>query len=405
MNDTRPCHRLIVLPAAVLIALSAVRPVMTQSVNLPIPEKMFGWYESGRIYVELGPLNSNSQGAEDKWQGQPHGFQHGTLFGNHIGSIIPMRVTFFIMDPRPGTDEKPIKMEFPALKAQPPRLTLEQVDKPDWRIAGPEALAQGEQAVTIKTKEGESFTWGGKTEKATRIRIDLLVSTLKDPRMRIRFWLECTYAAKELPDGAGPDWQNVRTPLYPVSLSPIADTGPDLSIGNTSLVEQERPLLIGYILLGGGMAGLLLVLITTAGPMVRSRFARDNHLQEDELLWRQLRPVLARTKTGEGYAFTRSDAGTVVGAIKIFFGTGSWSVEEHQQRQGQVDQLVPGNNVPGTTGAMLYQIVAALQGEVVERQQDLTPARYAEIVTWIEALVPDPHKNRRPIFFFPKRHD
>lgn len=341
--------------------------------DIAVPDRVFGWYQDNRIFVEVMVVSRPD--ALDHAFGISQPYVPGERFGNRVGHIIPVRFRIFIL-----AGEGDVKLDFEALNASPPRLTVEAIENPDWHIARPEALNEGEQPLIINVRENAQLSWGGKLHPCTRmVQINALLQTMKDPRFRMNLWLEFKYAVGTLPGGA-PDWRLIETPDYWVDLSRTADPGPDLSLGDRQPVRPQRPYPLAYTLLGAGLLLILTPAVYYGTRWLRRTFGAAGGLDPVELFWHTVRPVLKRCRLPgavEQYAFMKGDVDVIVAAVEKYLGTAAWPVEELWERRFEV-----------ADGERWYQVLEPLKRGVVQLGNELPPERYGEIVQLIRRLCP-----------------
>lgn len=334
------------------------------------------WLVKDRLYVEVGVVNTvDPDPSADP--SVPSSFPYGEHFSNRLGDVIPMRVRIFAVHP---ADDKhpPVALDFAPLKAG--RLTHDPdpENDPDWVLADPKALAAGEkplmfpeapQVVTIRTPDG-------KDRNADLWDIRLFVQTKRRPDPML-FWMEFAYATEVTPNGSL-DWKVASTPDFIISQSKTADNGNDLSMGNTSTINQNPPKLLAILLCS---LGLVLVLVPTGRAVVRivrPWFSRTVERDPAEKAWSVLGPVLERTRTKEGYALTHRDVEIVVKAVKDFFGI-TYGVTTLKEKRYAVDD-----------GEELYKVLYSLEHGVLENGAKMDEKDFAKQIERIELLVPRP---------------
>lgn len=342
-----------------------------------IADQASAWYEKERIFVQVSIINSEHEDAIDSQVRAQMGREwtnlYGERFGNPVGSVIPLRVRIFAVDPKPG--QLPVRLDVSTLRANPPRFTLQQQPDPNWRIALSDAT-ENREALNVASLAVQ-LPWGGKTYSTELTQISMLVQTFKDPRQRIPFWLEFKYSTSNLPDGT-PDWKAVNTPAWSVDMSPTMDPGNDLSLGDLNPAEQTRPRALGWGLVSLSVLILAWIFVFRATAWLRRRFPQAHSMDAREKLWATLRPILKRTKNGSGFAFRAEDLSNITAAVAEYAQVESWSSAELWNRRFE-----------RTDGERWFNIIAPLKG--AEQQSALLPAeRCAEIVNMIRTICPEP---------------
>jgi hypothetical protein len=357
--------------------------------DIPVPDKVFGWYEDQRIFIQTEVINT--QMLPDEYDTAGGGtFRFGERFGNRVGNLIPVRFRIYLVKPAAGQRE--IEIEFPSLRDAPPRLTLQNVENQDWFVASPELLQKGESPISVREFRDARLDWGGKVYECSRmVEVTLVVQTFKDPRYRMNLWLEFTAALNALP-GGGLDWKPMETPDFWVDLSRTADPGNDLSLGNTNLVPPARPLALAWVLIGGGAFVGLSVLVFWTTRYLRRNFGGLRSLDDQERLWHVLAPILkqrAVTLAGvkEAYELTVVDIVRILEAVNEFINATeentvnvhAWTLEEF--RQGV-------NNIKD--GERWLHVVEPLRAVAGGVDKALLPDRYGRIIGMIREICPQP---------------
>jgi hypothetical protein len=378
------------LAALTLSGASAFAQQPRQPGAVPVADKVFDWFpkeaplKDRRIYVEVEILTeSTAHDQYDRLTGQ--NFRYGERFGNKVGNLIPVRFRIFLVKPPAGGEETTV--QFAALSANPPRLTLLPVPNQDWHVANQAVLPAGEQPVSIVSVPNVVLDWGGKEYQCSQmIQVTALVQTFKDPRFRLNLWLEFTYAMSRLP-GGGPDWRPLETPDFWVDLSSVADPGPQLSTGNTDEVEQLRPVMPAFVLIGVGALFALTPLIYWVTRFARRNLASVQALDPAEQLWRTLKPILSRSIVDNNprlYRISNQDVAAIVTAIGVYvFRTdgvpiNAWTVEELLERQDEI-----------ADGEQWYALLKPLKRRVVQLGKRLTPEAYGRIIAQIRQVCPE----------------
>lgn len=341
--------------------------------DIAVPDRVFGWYENNRIFVEVMVVSRPDE--LDHAFGIVQSYVPGERFGNRVGHVIPVRFRIFVLK-----GEGDVRLNFEPLSASPPRLTEAALENPDWHLARKEALNEGEEPLIINVKEDTQLAWGGKLHPCARmVQINALVQTMKDPRFRMNLWLEFKYAVGNLPGGA-PDWRLIETPDYWVDLSRTADPGPDLSLGDRQPVRPQRPYLLAYTLLAAGLLLIFTPAVYYGTRWLRRTFGAVGGLDPVELFWHTVRPVLKRCRIPgavEQYVFKKDDVAVIVAATEQYLGTAAWPIEELWERRFEV-----------ADGERWYQVLEPLKRGCLQLGKDLPPERLGEIVQLIRLLCP-----------------
>jgi hypothetical protein len=367
---------------------------MAQAPNTgPVPDEVDGWYENGRLYVNLTIMNDTRRDdiddAVDKALGMPRRALHGERFGNRIGTVVPVRIRYFVLDAKEG--EKPLKLDISQLKASPPRLTFTPAPNGDnWIFANPLSVKGWEPLQVVSMPA--VLPWGGHEFQTQMTQINCLVQTAKkdtnSPNTeRIPFWMEFKYAIDDLPGSGGPDWKAVNTPSWVIDMSPTADPGPQLSLGDLTYWKQDRPVVLGLVLIGLSVFAVSWVLVRRGLPALRG-LVPGGVMDASEELWRTLNPILERTKVEGGYEFNKRTARAVLDACLTYISHGTdvnvkafsyeqFTEEQHSYKDGALwrDVLTTlkaaGMGLNGKAG----QIKPARAAELVKRIRIITTGK------------------------------
>ncbi len=354
----------------------------------PLPDEVDGWYEGQRLYVHIALMNDSRRDAideqVDRILGKKSKYNFGERFGNPIHSVIPVRIRFFVIDAKEG--QKPLKLDIEQLKASPPRLTLIPAENGDnWVFADPIAV-KGWDPLTIVTTRAV-LPWGGREYQCTMTQVNCLLQTFKmDPNspntQRIPFWMEFKYSVADLPGSGGPEWKPVNTPNWSIDMSLTADPGPQMSLGDLSYAEQQRPLVLGYVCIILAVFGVVLVLYKRGFPALQRLFPNVNSVDPAVKLWRELNPVLAETKVAEGYAFTRQHCKLVLAAVLDYICAGT----AVNVKAFTIDDLM--ERPSSFKDGLLWQdtLVALKRQQLGLDEEQLSAARAAEIVSSIRQI-------------------
>jgi hypothetical protein len=354
-----------------------------------VPDKVFGWYEDGRIFVQTEIINSHMQPDEYDTTGGGT-FRFGERFGNRVGNLIPVRFRIYLVKPAPGKRE--VEVDFAGLKSAPPRLTIQQVENQDWFVASPEVLQPGESPLSIREFPNATLEWGGKVYECSKmVEVTAVVQTFKDPRYRMNLWLEFTYALSELP-GGGLDWRPLETPDYWVDLSRTADPGDDLSIGNTNFVSAARPTALAWALIGGGAFVALTIGAFWGTRYLRRNFGGLRSLDDQERLWAVLTPILNKRRVEvpdgkEAYMLEKEDLLVILEAINAFINATeegtvdvrAWTMEEFRAHVVDISD-----------GTRWIKIIEPLRLVAGGGYDELKPERYGRLVRQIREICPQP---------------
>ena len=333
-----------------------------------------GWLFDHRVKIEVAVPNKFHRDAQTLID-PPQSYAYGEFFGNRIGDVIPIQVRVWVVK-TPAGGARRVAVDFSALKAG--RLTINADDDPDWVLAAPVALAPGDKPLTIKEASASIDDDSGNQVETQLIEIRVFVQTKRQP-VPTNFWIEFLAAAALTPNGAL-DWQKATTPDFFLTMSPTADKAKkDMSMGNTSLEPQTPPVVLGTILVLAGGFLLLLPISVWLVKIVRHRCLRIEDLDPAERFWRLLSATVTRTKCDTGNALSKQDVLEIVAAIKEIFEIQRWTIADLHKKHPRLDH-----------GFELYAVLEPLEHDVLERDQELTPARYRELLVQIEQLVPRP---------------
>jgi hypothetical protein len=395
MNDKYMGTRLLagllalVLCAGNVFAQGQPQRQTPQPGDIPVPDKVFGWYENQRIFIQTEVINSHM--LPDEYDTAGGGtYRFGERFGNRVGNLIPVRYRIYLV--KPVGSQREIEVEFASLKDMPPRLTILNVENQDWYVASPEVLRKGEAPITIREFPNTRLEWGGKVYECSKmVEVTLVVQTFKDPRYRMNLWLEFTYAASALP-GGGLDWKPMETPDFWVDLSKTADPGNDLSLGNTNMVPPARPAALAWSLIGGGSFIALSVIVFWSTRYLRRNFGGMRHLDDQERLWSVLAPILEARKVtvdgaNEAYALTVVDIVRMLEGVNDFINATeensvnvhAWTLEEFKGRTMELKD-----------GARWLHIIEPLREVAGGVTKPLPADRYGRIVGMIREICPKP---------------
>lgn len=357
--------------------------------DVPVPDKVFGWYEDGRIFVQTEVINTHM--LPDEYDTTGGGtFRFGERFGNRVGNLMPVRFRIYLIKPAAGQRE--VEVEFAGLRSAPPRLTIQQVENQDWFVASPEVLQPGESPIRIREFPNARLEWGGKVFECTKmVEVSVVVQTFKDPRYRMNLWLEFTYALSELP-GGGLDWRPLETPDFWVDLSRTADPGDDLSIGNVNFVAPARPTALAWTLIGGGSFVALAICAFWATRYLRRNFGGLRSLDDQERLWAVLTPILERTAVvvegaKEAFRLETNDLVAILDAVNDFINatedgtvnTHAWTLEEFRRRTMDIKD-----------GTRWMHVIEPLRMVANGGAEPLSADRYGRIVGMIREICPQP---------------
>ena len=373
-----------------IVALTIFAAAFSQSAaraqSPAVADEVSGWYEKDRIYVHLSFVNDVKPDAIDDYiqrttGGAPRPGLYGERWGNPVGTVLPLRVRIFVVEPKPG--QKPIQLDLSSLKEAPPRLTIEpQQNGDNWQVAYDRAV-KGYVPLSVVTVPCP-LTWAGRSFSTQLTQVNVLVQTFKDPRQRIPLWLEFKYTANDLPEG-GPEWKAVTTPSWVVDMSTLADPGDDLPLGNSNLAVQKRPLLLGWTLIAVALIAYFFVLVRRGSRFLRRRFPQERPLDAREGLWHLLRPMLERTKTESGYALSLADVDSLLKAVAEFVSSGregvdvrTWSIDELDEKRYEY--------ADGDRWCHVLKPLKAVQQQLCK---PLTDQGYAAIVERIAQLCPE----------------
>ena len=387
MGSALACLLALFITAGNAMAQGQPQRQTPQPGDVPVPDKVMQWYEDGRIFVQVEVINSHMQPDEYDTSGGGT-FRFGERFGNRVGNLIPVRFRIYLVKPKAGQRE--IEVEFASLRDLPPRLTIQNVENPDWYVASREVLGEGEQPLSVREFPGAKLEWGGNVFECSKmVEVTAVVQTFKDPRYRMNLWLEFTYALSELP-GGGLDWRPMETPDFWVDLSRTADPGDDLSLGNTNLVPAARPLALAWVLIHGGSFIALTVGAFWLTRYLRRNFGGGRALDDQEKLWFVINPILAARKVAEAsnaaYALTVVDIVHILDAINDFINaTENHTVNVHAWTLAELKQRVHDVN----DGPRWLAVIEPLRS-VAGGGKPLDPERYGRIVGMIAEICPQP---------------
>ncbi len=363
----------LMVAAATLVAHGTASAQNTPSPRMTPAAVKRGWFENRRIMVEVKTDSAFTPSREELRPGAPATFPFGEHFGVRIGNVIPVRINVYVL--RPGDGERPIVVDFNALKSG--RLAIEPTDDMDFKLARPEVLPEGEVPVTVPEGKNVTLKVGDSEYNADMYEIRLYVQTFRAPQP-MRFAVEFAYASGVLENG-GPDWKRIWTPEYIISMSRTADDGTDLSSGNTSYATQNPPATAGYLLVALGLLWIVTPIAYIALRAVRNHLSKERLLDPEEKAWRSMDPVLAAAKTEKGYAFNETQVRTIVGAVLEY-------VEKPSIRSDQLASL----QYEDDDGELLLTILKPLLAGVLEEGVALSEERYGELIERIERLIPRP---------------
>ncbi len=358
------------LPASRALAQSGPSPRM-----MPAEIKR-AWYEDRRIYIEVMADSAFDPVQEGLRPGAPATFPFGEHFGIRIGNVVPMRARIYILEPQ-HKGQEPIQINLANLKAG--RLFVEPHDDPDFKVCEAEILPAGETPVSIPEKPTPVTLRIGEFEHPAQLyEIRLYVQTMRFPQP-ISFFFEFRYAAKRIQEGGGWDWQTLTSPDYILSMSKTSDEGFDLSSGNTSAQEYDRPLALPVVLISFGGILVLAPLSLLLMAFARRRFLLARSLDPEERLWRSIGPILNAGKTESGYRFGEDEVRRIVAALLDYIGRPAIRSDQLESLKYEDDD-----------GELLYSILYPLMRGVLEESRELSDERYAQLMERIEKLVARP---------------
>lgn len=357
--------------------------------DVPVPDKVFGWFENQRIFTQTEIINSHMQPDEYDTSGGGT-YRFGERFGNRVGSLIPVRFRIYLL--KPGDGERAIETDFASLREAQPRLTILNHENADWWVASREVPGPGESPVTIREFPNARLSWGGKIHECSKmVEITAVVQTFKDPRYRMNLWLEFTYATGELP-GGGLDWKPLETPDYWVDLSRTADPGNDLSLGNRNPVPPARPAALAWSLIFAGSFIGLSILTFRLTRYLRHNFGGLRSLDDQERLWSVLSAILAERAVSvegarEAYALTTPDIVCILEAVNDYINATeentvnvhAWTLEEFTRRVMHIKD-----------GTRWMHVIEPLRNVAGGASEALLPDRYGRIIATVREICPQP---------------
>jgi hypothetical protein len=365
------------------------------------------WIANERIYMEV--FVDNTQRPGNNPEAPRSSVSHGEHYGNRLGDVIPMRIRIFcimpnkdagaaVVAPAPSaTGNTPlpvIKLDFAALKQG--RLTIDQDpdNDPDWVFAKKESLGANESplempevptVVTIVTPDGQK-------RDAELWDLRLFVQTKRRPEPML-FWMEFNYCA-ELNANGQKEFKRADTPDFIVSGSYTGDKGRDLEIGDTGVVDVERPLNLALLLAGVGATMILLplgLIIVRAAQRALAKPA--SQAVTPAQVWAVIDPILEApgVKTEAGYCLDPDDVLKIVVTFKQYIGFNGTA----SQFKGMIGEF--------DNGELIYKVLDNLQYRVLEQEQisdarkaaghsspGLSDKRYGQLIAVIEQLIPRP---------------
>lgn len=377
----RTSHILSAIFAGALLLL----PGMAQAQQGPPPrltpaETKRAWHENRRILIEVTTDSAFDPVQKGLRPGAPATFPFGEHFGIRIGNVVPLRIRVYSRLPE-ADNQIPIQIDFTALKNG--RFSIDPMDDPDFVLANPEVLPEGEVPVTIGEPKVVELKLGDKTYPAELREIRLYVQTFRMPQPML-FSLEFSYAAQPLGEG-GLDWKRITTPDYVLSMSRTADDGQDLSTGNTALVDQRPPLVVGIFLLVLGTIWVVTPAAVYILRYARSHFMAEKNLDPEERAWLVLDPLFKKCRTERGYAFSERQVQTVVAVILDY-------IDKPALDSSQLDSL----RYMDDDGALVIRILDPLlkgileEGRINDFKNDAGEKRFAQLVEYIEQLIKRP---------------
>jgi hypothetical protein len=364
------------------------------SATLPVADEVSGWYEHDRIYVHLSVVNDTKRDDIDRYIEQKLGISQKAFYaerwGNPVATLLPVRMRIFVVDAKPG--QKPIQLNISTLSEVPPRLTIVPAENGDNWVVAKKAAVKGLNPLSMVTVPAV-LPWGAKTYNTQMTQINVLLQTFKDPRKRIPLWLEFKYAADDLPGGGGPDWKAVNTPNWVIDLSPMADPGNDLPLGNLNPVAAKRPVVLAWSMIGIAVLVITFVGARRAVRYLKRRYPQSGGVDARELLWHTLRPILERTRcavgtadgvTRDGYALTADDVEVVLRAVATFV---SSSEEGVNVRAWTIDEL-EAKKFTYKDGDRWIHVLKPLKAVQLKLCEPLPPERYAALIAMVQELCP-----------------
>lgn len=363
-----------VMALFVLLALdiqrgaSCLAQTVPTSQMTPTPVKR-EWMADRKLFVEVSTAKAEGAGAY-----QPAIGWSAENYAIRIGNVIPVKVRIYVIEPKAG--ETKAEVDFANLKAG--RLSIQPQPDPDFTVADAGLLPRGLMPITVGAPAPAVLKLGTAEYKAEVHEVLVYVQTMRIPQPMV-FTLEFRYAVKKLATGKGHDWQATRTPGYVLSMSRTADNGTDLSEGNTALAVHEPPIGLAALLILGGSALVLLVVINWAIGFCRERFMTVIEPDPEEIAWRKLFPIYSAARSSRGFAFTEAQVRQLVAIVLAYSGHVSLSADQLERLKFEDDD-----------GPLLFAILYPLMHGVLEVGQPLSDERYGEIVKHIAELIPEP---------------
>ena len=363
-------------------ALAQTKPPAVQAQPPPPPPPaavQVSWLFDNRLKVQVEVPNRAHENQRDSARAagkmRSSSYPYGEFFGHRIGDIIPIRVRIWLVL-KPAGGARRVQVDFAALRSG--RLTLNADEDPDWVLADASALTSGDKPLAIYESADTIEDANGNEVDTELFDCWLFVQTKRQP-MPTNFWFEFSAAASLTPNGK-PDWEKAATPDFYLTMSRTSDkSNKDMSTGNTVLIDQSPPVVLGTMLMAVGGILILLPLTVWGIRLVRSRCLRLESLRAEERFWRLHSAILKRTRVADGYALSKRDVHELVAALKAVFGISTLTHAELKERQATLSR-----------GAELCAVLEPLENGVLECDRELTPGRYREIAVAIEKLVPRP---------------
>ncbi len=370
-------RNLFILLALAVTLLSGVAHAQSLSTRaLPAPIQR-GWAADGRIFMEVGPLTRLHTDEKGAALADSASYRYGEHFGNRLGDIIPIRVKIYCVLPQSDKQRK-VELDFSALKAG--RLTVDPdpQNDPDWVLADAGVLGEDERPLYLPKQPSLTKVKlvSGVEADAEVWDITMFVQTKRQPEPML-FWVEFAANTELTPNGSK-DWKKVSTPDFIISQSRTADDGKDLSMGNTEVVAQQPPVVLGWTAVALGSLLVLVPICNLGIRALRRRFAKGKQLDPAEKAWLVFKPVFAAGLKDGRYSFDNGQVREIVAALKEFFGI-TYGVKQLQERRFDFDD-----------GESLLTVLTALEHGVLECGAELSAERYTELVARINRLCPQP---------------